>query len=107
MHELGSETEDTQENTRIGCGNENQVKIGKFVLFSFEKNIYPGQVMEIKEDLKQYKIKSLAPSGLPQWKWPTTDDVIWYAEGEILQVIKTPIPSKRGFFKIPEISNIM
>lgn len=102
LRELESENEDTQEDTRTECNNE--LKIGKFVLFLFEKKIYPGKIVDIlQEKVKQYKIKSLAASGLFQWKWPTPDDIIWYAEEEILQVIETPIPSKRGFFRIPEI----
>lgn len=75
-------------------------------LFLYEKKVYAGQVIEIREDGSKYKIKSLTPSGSFQWKWPQNDDILWYDRDDILQAIKAPDPSKRGFYTIKEINNL-
>lgn len=81
------------------------IQTGNFVLFLYEKKVYPGQVVEIKKDGSEYKIKSLTQSGTFQWKWPQNDDILWYDRDDILKAIKAPEPSKRGFFVIKEINN--
>lgn len=93
-----------EEPTSNNKSNED-IDIGNFVLFLYENEVYPGQVTQIKSEKnkKSFEIKSLEKSGLYQWKWPLSDDILWYVAEDILEVISTPQPSKRGFFTIKEI----
>ncbi|XP_018564888.1 laminin subunit alpha-1-like [Anoplophora glabripennis] len=63
---------------------------GNFVLFLYENQVYPGQVIQIKlkENKKTFKIKSLEKSGLHQWKWPSSEDVLWYEPKDIIEQLE-------------------
>ncbi|CAH1989688.1 unnamed protein product [Acanthoscelides obtectus] len=52
--DIESATKFTQENTSESntCKGRNEIKIGQFVLFLYEKHSYPEQVIELKEDEK-------------------------------------------------------
>lgn len=84
-----------------------QVQVGHFVLFFYDKKVYPGQVIETRPDGSEHRIKSLALSGSFQWKCPNTDDILWYDQSDVLKIIDTTEPSKRVFFRIPDIEDYL
>lgn len=82
----------------------NKYAIGNYVIVNFEGEYFPGEIIDIKT--KEMKVKTMTMAG-QFWKWPAKDDVIWYSEHEVIQLIKNPKKmNNRGQFSIPEIQNL-
>lgn len=77
-------------------------KIGEYVAFVYEGEIFPGEIVAFNEE--QVIINAMKRS-LKAWKWPQKHDEMTYRWEGVLGSIKPPIQiSKRGFFNIPELT---
>lgn len=50
-------------------------------------------------DIDDVKFKTMVRSGLTEWKWPISGDVIWYSKSDFTDIIKQPnftAVNKRG-----------
>ena len=76
-------------------------KVGQWVIVKYDEARYPGEVAMIDED-SQYEVSVMHPSG-KYWKWPKTEDKIYYAYDSIVQLINPPkAAGHRGQFIFDE-----
>ena len=54
----------------------------------YDEARYPGEVASVDED-SQYEVSVMHPSG-NYWKWPKTEDKIYYPYDSILRLINPP-----------------
>lgn len=80
---------------------ESEYNVGDFVIFTYAKQFFPGQILEALE--RTYRIKSMEKSGI-QWKWPAKDDIFCYQDFDIKEKIQAPVLSKRHLCTIPEMT---
>lgn len=77
-------------------------EVGKFVLFLYDGEIYPGQITGFNN--QEVTIKSMQKS-LKSWKWPERTDELNYSWNDVLGSIKPPTQiSRRGFYNVPELN---
>lgn len=78
------------------------LKVGDFVLVRYAGELYPGKIIDFKEE-EEVLISAMKKSA-SNWKWPSTPDQILYSMDEILQKIDEPIQSgRREFFKVKDL----
>lgn len=81
-----------------------QKVIGEFVVFRYEGELFPGQIMSFSD--KKVTIMSME-RGQKSWKWPIKPDIMKYSWMDVLGAINHPKAiNKRGFFQIPELDKI-
>lgn len=87
------------------CNNiKNDLQEGDFVIFKYEKNLYPGCVLSMNEEAL---LISAMKRALKSWKWPEKPDELLYPWEDVVVKINTPKQiSKRGYFSVPEIDSI-
>ncbi|KAG5877137.1 hypothetical protein JTB14_027380 [Gonioctena quinquepunctata] len=77
-------------------------KAGSSVVFSYENELYPGEIVACDDDV--VIIKAMQKS-LKLWKWPSRRDQLEYQWSDVLGSIEPPKKvSKRGFFSVPELT---
>lgn len=74
---------------------------GQWVVVDYDKAKYPGEVVSVDKDL-QYEVNVMHPSG-NYWKWPKTEDKIYYSCENIVKLINPPkAAGHRGQFIFDE-----
>lgn len=77
---------------------------GEFVVFSYEGEIFPGQILKVETNGAQIKAMQRSKKS---WKWPAKEDILFYSWNDVLGSIGTPKQiSKRGFFSVPELIDV-
>ena len=77
-------------------------EVERFVVFSYEGQLYPGQIVSFNND--EVQIKSMQKS-LKMWKWPLKPDELTYSWSDVMGSIKPPKQvTKRGIFSVPELA---
>lgn len=78
---------------------------GDFVAVTYDNNQFPGKVLEVTDD--QVKVTHMERSGYKGWRWPQTEDVLWYAAEHILKIIPPPKPAnRRGLYTVTGIQGL-
>lgn len=78
------------------------LKINEYVIVNYEQEKFPGVVKEIKKG--SALVSTMAVSGINKWKWPFTEDKMWYENKDVLETIQPPKQiNNRGIFHVPEI----
>ena len=75
-------------------------KIGDFVIYMYEGELFPGQVTVPKQ--RGCRIKSFIKCGR-NWKWPETSSEKFIWSKNIKKTISAPLQLKKGVMKIPEL----
>lgn len=79
-------------------------EVGKYVIFTYEGELFPGQILSY--DNEGAVIKAMQKS-LKSWKWPEKPDILNYSWEDIVGGIAEPKQvSKRGYFTVPELNKI-
>lgn len=77
-------------------------EVGKYVLFSYEDDVYPGQITGFNDC--EVTINSMHKS-MKSWKWPEKKDELNYPWEDVLGCIKPPQKvSRRGVYTVPELN---
>ncbi len=77
------------------------ITIGQWVIVDYDEAKYPGEVISVDEDF-QYEVNVMHPSG-NHWKWPKTEDKIFYSLENIVKLISPPkAAGHRGQFIFEE-----
>ncbi|XP_077976176.1 uncharacterized protein LOC144432038 [Styela clava] len=80
------------------------VKIGDWVAVRYEGNLYPGEVTCIQNN--EFKVSVMERDG-KNWKWPITQDSIFYMNTDIVEQLEKPIPiNNRGHYVIANFSEL-
>ncbi len=58
------------------------------MIVDYDEAKYPGEVISVDEDF-QYEVNVMHPSG-NHWKWPKTEDKIFYSLENIVKLISPP-----------------
>lgn len=94
---LGSEQKKTKD--------INNISTNSYVIVEYEEEYFPGVVLEKRDDGANVKVMMIA--GPNTWKWPEKDDILFYLNEEIIDVINPPeLKNARGHYYVPEIINI-
>lgn len=84
--------------------NKINKRIGSFVVFKYEDNIFPG-VIESFDD-EGVSISAMKRS-VNNWKWPENKDELYYKWEDVLGGIEPPkMLNKRGVFAVPELRGL-
>lgn len=76
---------------------------GNFVIFKYEEDFFPGQILEKVEG--GVKIKAMSPSG-QFWKWPKDDDILDYPLSDLICKIDPPSQvTSRGSYSVEKIDS--
>lgn len=67
--------------------NEDLYKIKDFVIIKMKKN-FPGIIHNTNANIVLANVMKMSSSN--KWKWPDTDDELWYVYDGIMEVIKLP-----------------
>ena len=71
------------------------------MVVKYDDSRYPGEVTSVDDD-SQYEVNVMHPSG-NFWKWPKTEDKIFYAYDSIAMLINPPkAAGHRGQFSFSE-----
>lgn len=96
-----SHTDEETEDTTVS------VMEGDYVIVSYEKGYYPGQIIDRNdENTENVKISCMQRSGKlgDIWKWPIPKDELWYKESAVFKIINPPSKiNNRGYFEVPEM----
>ena len=97
-NELCSHDEENNESTcKVSpefCSNLN---VDDWVVVMYEKQIFPGQILEVNEDGVHVNCMKQCLSGRNGFRWPDVKDNIPYAQHQILCKIQPPKPiNNRG-----------
>ncbi|KAL1447927.1 hypothetical protein WDU94_014012 [Cyamophila willieti] len=110
MHDSSSGPEDFSDLAEpdIGSNNnkttESTKKVGAFVVFKYEGEIFPGQIKSF--DKEKVVISSMQRS-LQAWKWPDQPDILEYSWNDVESGLSEPkSKNKRGYYSVPELENI-
>lgn len=77
-------------------------EVGRFVVISYEGQLYPGQIVAFNND--EVQINSMQKS-LKMWKWPSRKDELSYSWSDVLGSIKPPKQvTSRGIYSVPELA---
>lgn len=80
--------------------------MGDYVIFTYEDNLYPGQVTFKNNEV--VRIKAMERYGDTYWKWPLKLDELDYTLKDILVKIDKPIQvSRREIFIVNEIEKML
>lgn len=75
---------------------------GNYVLVRYDGELYPGQIIEVKND--DEVLVSAMKKSPRNWKWPAKPDKIFYSKDEIVQKINQPTQiGRREIFKVLEL----
>ena len=75
------------------------LSIGQWVLVYYDGKQYPGETTKIKNSLTDIEINVMHQSGSKFWKWPTSQDKIYYQRKSITRIIEAPkVAGSRGQF---------
>ena len=75
------------------------LSIGQWVLVNYDGKQYPGEITKIKNSLTDIEINVMHQSGSKFWKWPTSQDKIYYQRKSITRIIEAPkVAGSRGQF---------
>jgi len=78
-----------------------QATVGDWVLVQYEGSMFPGEVKEIGRD--ELKVSVMVPSGANYFKWPASEDSIFYHIKNVMMKLKPPtIKSARGTYEFSE-----
>ena len=66
------------------------LSIGQWVLVNYDGKQYPGEITKIKNSLTDIEINVMHQSGSKFWKWPTSQDKIYYQRKSITRIIEAP-----------------
>jgi hypothetical protein len=93
--------EDPQDEDSQDGAPDVSIVIGQWVVVKYDEARYPGEVVSVDED-SQYEVNVMHPSG-NLWKWPKTEDKIYYAHDSIARLINPPkAAGHRGQFIFDE-----
>jgi hypothetical protein len=71
------------------------------VLVQCEGSLFPGEVKEIGFD--ELKVSVMVPSGTNYYKWPPSEDSIFYNMKNVMMKLKPPtLKSARGTYEFSE-----
>lgn len=88
----------------VGDLKELQRKLGEYVIFSYEKQLYPGQITEVQDD---GAVINAMEKSLKTWKWPQKKDELFYPWHDVVGGIDPPKQiSKRGLFSVPQLDRL-
>ena len=80
--------------------------VGDYVLVRYEDDLYPGRIIEIKND-EEVLISAMKKSA-QNWRWPAKPDEIFYSKDEIVRKINPPTQvGRREIFKVEELIPFM
>ena len=65
------------------------ISVGQWVVVHYDGMRYPGEVTDIDGGENQYEVRVMHRSG-NHWKWPVTDDKIFYSHEDIKNNIDPP-----------------
>jgi hypothetical protein len=78
------------------------LNVGDFVVVNYDDEMFPGQVKLTKKNGAE--VSTMVRSG-QNWKWPATEDQIFYFRDQIVDIIAEPVSvGTRGAFSVPEMS---
>lgn len=90
----------------VKIANINNITVGDYVIFTYEDNLYPGQVTFKNNEV--VRIKAMERYGDTYWKWPLKLDELDYTLKDILVKIDKPIQvSRREIFIVNEIEKML
>ena len=69
------------------------ISVGQWVVVHYDGMRYPGEVTNIDGGDNQYEVRVMHRSG-NHWKWPVTDDKIFYSQEDIKNNIDPPQSSR-------------
>ena len=100
--EMGSpNSEIGSPNSEMGSSNpeRNQFEKGDWVIVQYMDSEYPGEIIKQIQKEPRNKVNVMHKSGPSEWKWPKTEDKIYYFTHSIKRKIDPPLPSGyRGRF---------
>lgn len=64
--------------------------LGKWVVVLYDGKPYPGLVQAVDED--DLEVKAMSRIGRNRFFWPMFEDVVWYANTDIIAIIDEPSP---------------
>ena len=75
--------------------DETGFAVDGYVIFSYEEELFPGQITAINEEEEMCEIRAMVKSGF-NWKWPKEDDIMFYSFADVDCKIQVPQPRKRS-----------
>lgn len=78
-----------------------QFTVGDWILVRYEGSLFPGEVQQIA--VGEVKVSVMIPSGANYYKWPPSEDSIFYDIKNVIMNLKPPIlKSARGMYEFSE-----
>ena len=78
-----------------------QFTVGDWVLVRYEGSLFPGEVQEIA--VGEVKVSVMIPSGASYYKWPPSEDSIFYDIKNVIMNLTPPtLKSARGMYEFSE-----
>jgi len=75
--------------------------VGEWVLVRYGESMFPGEVKEI--GMADLKVSVMVPFGATYYKWPASEDCIFYNMNNVIMKLKAPIlKSSRGTYEFLE-----
>lgn len=87
--------------------NLSDIPLNSYVIVTYEEEFFPGVVLEKVKNGAKVKVMTMA--GIETWKWPEKDDILYYLDEDIIEVIIISHPelkNNRGHYYVSEIINI-
>ena len=78
--------------------------VDDYVIFSYEGELFPGQITAINEEEEMCEIRAMVKFGF-NWKWPKEDDIMFYPFSDVDCKIQVPQPRKRETFAVLELAD--
>ena len=72
--------------------------VGKYVVVKYDGTPYPGLVID--EDEEEVHVKCMYRVGKNRFVWPKIDDMLWYAQEQVLMVIPEPLPVTKRHLQV-------
>lgn len=68
--------------------NLNDMPENSYVIVIYEEEFFPGIILEKSKNGAKVKVMTMA--GTDTWKWPEKDDILFYPNEDIVQIIDHP-----------------
>lgn len=76
--------------------DKNTIHLGDWYEIEYDGALYPGEITKCSKE--EFEVNTMEPAG-KHWKWPKTEDKIYYPHSKLLRKLQPPIlVNSRGYF---------
>lgn len=82
-------------------------KMHDFVIVKYSNSFFPGEIREIKNSDVMVSCMEKYGRLCTSWKWPSSEDCLWYKFGDIVTKIDPPKLKTRNIYSVPDMAEYL